>query len=170
MGQPTKVPRVWELLKRFKEFCDYKGWKTSDYEDIVQIDDEYHNLIGTRTIHPSTFEKITAKKKLAIPEGKSYKVVDVSYTAWVFQQPPSEHLVQTLTNPEITKRTALYDLSGLYQGKPVCLRLNETDSPVFHEFEKFLKQTYGVESKPLYEPRTSEPKTLKSKLLEASAG
>ena len=171
MTQLSKIPRVWDLLKHFKESCRRKGWKTSDYEDIVKIDDEYHNFIGTRTIHPSTFKRIASRKKLAVPEGKSYSVIDVSYTAWVFQQPPSEQLVEALTmDSGLSKKTALYDLSGLYQGKPLCLKLNETDSPVFDEFEKFLKKTYGVETKPLYKPRTNEPKTFKSKLLKASLG
>lgn len=171
MTQVPKVPRIWDLLESFKKSCHRKGWKTSDYEDIVKIDDEYHNLIGTRTIHPSTFKKIVSSKKRAVSEGKSYRVIDVSYTAWIFQQPPSEQLVKTLTtDSELSKKTALYDLSRAYQGKSLCLKLNETDSLVFDEFEKFLKKTYGVETKPLYKPHTNEPKTFKSKLLKASLG
>jgi len=171
MTQPSKVPRIWEILNRFKETCHRKGWKTSDYENIVKIDDEYHDFIGTRSIHPSTFKKIASSRKRAVPEGKSYRIIDVSYTAWVFQQQPSEQLVETLTtDSELSKKTALYDLSGVYQGKPLCLKLNETDNVVFDEFEKFLKEQYGVETKPLYEPRTNEPKTFKSKLLKASLG
>lgn len=171
MASRSKLPRVWDLLKLFKESCSRRGWKTSDYEDIVKIDDEYHNFIGTRTIHPSTFKKIVSNKKCALPEGKSYRIIDITYTALVFQEPPSEQLVETLTmDSELCKKTALYDLSGVYQGKTLCLKLNETDSPVFGEFEKFLREVYGVETKPLYEPRTNEPKTFKSKLLKASLG
>lgn len=171
MAQVSNVPRIWELLRRFKESCRRRGWKTSDYEDIVKIDDEYHDFIGTRTIHPSTFKRIVSSKKRAVPEGKSYRVIDVAYIAWVFQQPPSEQLVETLkVDSELSKKIALYDLSGLYRGKSFCLKLNETGSLVFNEFETFLKETYGVETKPLYEPRTSEPKTFKSKLLKASLG
>jgi len=171
MSQPSKMPQVWELLKRFKESCNRRGWKTSDYEDLIKMDDEYHDFIGTRTIHPSTFKRIAFSKKRALPEGKSYRTIDVSYTAWIFQQPPSERLVETLAvNPELSKKTALYDLSGVYQGKPLCFKLNETGSLVFDQFEKFLKETYGVTCKPLYEPQTNEPKTFKSKLLKASSG
>jgi len=171
MAQVSKVPRVWELLKHFKESCHRKGWQTSDYEDIVKIDDEYHNFIGTRTIHPSTFRRIISNKKIAVPEGKSYRVIDVAYTAWVFQKPLSKKLIDNLTvNSDLSKKTALYDLSEVYQGKPTCFKLNETDSRVFDEFERFLKETYGVETKPLYEPSTKEPKTFKSKLLKASLG
>ncbi len=171
MVQLSKIPRVWDLLKSFKELCRHKGWKTSDYEDIVRMDDEYHDFIGTRTIHPSTFRRIVSKRKRAIPEGESYRIIDVSYSAWVFQRPPSEKLVETLTmDSELAKKIALYDLSETYQGKPFCLKLNKTDSLVFDEFEKFLKETYGVETRPFYEPRTNEPKTFKSKLLKASLG
>lgn len=171
MTQLSKIPRIWDLLKSFKELCSRKGWKTSDYEDLVKTDDEYHNLIGTRTIHPSTFKRILSSKKLGVPEGKSYRVIDVSYTAWIFQQSPSEQLVETLTSDsELSKKTALYDLSGVYQGKQFCSKFNQTDSRVFDEFEKFLKETYGVKMKQLYEPSTSEPRTFKSKLLKASLG
>lgn len=167
----SKIPKIWDLLNRFKVTCQYKGWKTSTYEDVVKVGDEYHSFIGTRTAHPSTFQKIITNKKLAIPEGKSYRVIDVSYIAWVFQQHPSQQLIETLTmNPNLNKNTAIYDLSNAYKGKPLCLRLNETGSPAFKEFEKFLKETYGVETKSLYEPRPKEPKTFKSKLLKASTG
>jgi len=171
MAKSLKVPKIWDLLNRFKEICRGKGWQTSQHEDIVKVDDEYHDFIGTRTMHPSTFKRIIHNKKKAVPEGKSYRIIDIAYTALVFQQPPSEQLVEALaSNSEISKKTALYDLSGVYQGKPLCLKLNQTDSLVFDEFEKFLKEKYGVETKPLYEPQTNEPKTFKSKLLKASLG
>ncbi len=171
MPRLSSVPRIWDILKSFRDSCHRKGWKTSDYEDIVKIDDEYHGFIGTRSIHPSTFKRIMSNKKRALPEGKSYHVVDVAYTAWVFQQQPSEQLVKTLTtNPELSRKTAFYDLSRVYEGAPLCRKLNKTGSCVFDEFEKFLKENYGVETKPLYEPRKTEPKTFKSKLMKASLG
>jgi hypothetical protein len=37
-----------------------------------------------------------------------------------------------------------------YAGKPLCLKLNETDSTVFKEFEKFLEKELGVEVKPVH--------------------
>ncbi len=171
MAQQSKLPMIWELLEQFKESCRLKGWKTSDYEDIVVMDDEYHDFIGTRTIHPSTFRRITSSRKRAVPEGKSYRVIDVAYVAWVFQQSPSEQLREAFAlDSELSRKVALYDLSELYQGKPFCRKLNETGSPVFDEFERFLKDTYGVETKSLYEPRTSGAKTFKSRLLKASLG
>jgi len=47
-------------------------------------------------------------------------------------------------NTELLRRTAIYDLSWAYSGKPLCLKLNETDSQVFKEFENFLEKL-GVE-------------------------
>ena len=171
MAKNSKIPRVWELLRRFKETCHRKGWKTSQYEDVIKIDDTYHNFIGTRTIHPSTFRRIASSRKLAVPEGRSYRIVDVSYTAWVSQQPLSKQLLETLIeNPALFKKMALYDLSSVYQGKQLCLKVNETESSAFTEFERFLKETYGVDTKPLYEPRTNEPRTFKSKLQKAKLG
>ena len=171
LSQLSKVPKVWEILGSFKELCHRKGWKTSDYEDIVKIDDEHHGFIGVRSIHLSTFKKIIGSKKRALSEGQSYRVIDVDYTAWVFQQPPSEQLVRTLTlDSQLSKKTALYDLSGIYEGKPQLRKLNQTSSMVFDEFERFLQENYKLETKPFYEPRTDEPKTFKSKLLKASIG
>jgi len=135
------IPRVWELLKHFRSQCQSKGWKTSDYGDWVKKGDEYHNFLWTRTVHPSTFKKVAMSHSCAVREGVSYQVVEVSYTAWVFPETPPEELRQIVTeNPELSKRIAIYDLSWAYAGKPVCLKLNKTDSTVFKEFERFLKK------------------------------
>jgi len=145
------IPQVWELLDLFKDQCQLKGWKSSEHEDWIKTgDDEYHNFLWIQTVHPSTFEKIAANHKCAIRKGISYQVVDVSYTAWLFPQSPPENLMQIVReNPELSKRTAIYDLSLAYAGKPLCSTLNETDSIVFKEFEKFLKKELGVEVKPV---------------------
>jgi hypothetical protein len=145
-----RIPKVWELLDGFKGQCQLRGWKTSEHEDWVKIGDEYHNFLWTQTVHPSTFEKIAVNHKCAIREGVSYQVVDVLYTAWLFLQGPPEGLVQTVKeNPELSTRTAIYDLSWVYAGKPLCLKLNETKSKVFQEFERFLEETWGVEVRPV---------------------
>ncbi len=171
MVQSEEIPKVWDLLRCFNKACRGKGWKTSNDKSLVQVGDEYHSLIGTRTTHLSTFKRIADTQECSVLEGNSYRVVSVSYTAWIFQQPPSKQLLETLTkNSEVSKKTALYDLSRIYSGRPLCLRLNETDSLVFNEFEKFLKEEYAVKVEPLYEPRSSEEKTLKSRLLKASMG
>jgi len=145
------IPKVWELLKSFKERCQSRGWKTSKHEDWVKVGNEYHNLLWIRMIRPSVFEKVATRHRCAIREGTSYQVVDVSYTAWLLPETPPKKMIQMVTeNPEISKRTALYDLSYVYKGKPICLKLNKTDSIVFQEFERFLEDKWGVELKPAY--------------------
>jgi len=146
------IPKVWELLDRFKGQCQLRDWKTSEHEDWVKTgDDEYHNFLWIQTVHPSTFEKIAVNHKCAIRKGVSYQVVDVSYTAWLFPQSPPENLIQTIKeNPELSRRTAIYDLSQAYSGKPLCLKLNETESMVFKEFEKFLEEELGIKVKPVH--------------------
>lgn len=144
------VPKVWELLEHFKNKCKSKGWETSEYGDWVKKGDKYHNFLWTRTIHPSTFEKIATGRRFAVREGLSYQIVDISYTAWVFPKTPPEKLMRMISeNSELSKRIAIYDLSGAYAGKPVCLKLNETDSPVFQEFEKFLEKKCRVKIQPV---------------------
>jgi len=139
------VPKVWELLEHFKNKCKSKGWETSEYGDWVKKGDKYHNFLWTRTIHPSTFEKVATGRRFAVREGLSYQIVDISYTAWVFPKTPPKKLMRMISeNSELSKRIAIYDLSRAYAGKPVCLKLNETDSPVFQEFEKFLEEKCRV--------------------------
>jgi hypothetical protein len=152
MHMNVTIPKVWKLLDLFKDQCRLRGWKTSEHEDWVKTrDDEYHNFLWIQTVHPSTFEKIALNRKCAIREGISYKVVDVSCTAWLFPQGPPENLMQTFEeNPELSRRTAIYDLSLAYAGKPLSLKLNETDSMVFQEFEKFLQEKLGIEVKSAY--------------------
>lgn len=71
----------------------------------------------------------------------------------MFSETPSETLVKTIfENQEFPKRIALYDLSPLLKGKNLCIKLNHTDSTVFHEFENFLKKELKVKLKPLSNP------------------
>ena len=143
------IPKVWDILRRFKNRCEAKGWKTSESEDWVKKGDKYHNFLWTPTVHLSTFKKIATNHRCAINEGISYRVVDVSYTAWLFPQTPPENMIQVVTeDPELLRRNAIYDLSWVYAGKPICLKLNETDSTVFREFESFLEEKLGVKVKP----------------------
>lgn len=140
-----KTSKVWEILRKFKELCRFRGWKTSESEDWVETDNKYHNFLLTRNIHPSSFKSIAANRKCVVREGLSYRVVEASYMAWLFSETPPENLPNLfLENPEFSKRVALYDLSPLTEGKNTCVKLNYTDSPVFQEFEKFLEKNLGV--------------------------
>lgn len=152
----TKMPTVWEILKEFKNLCRGRGWKISEHEDWVEIDGEYHNFLWARDVHPSSFKKIAANRKCVVREGLGYNVVDASYTAWLFSKTPSETLVKTIfENPDISCSTALYDLSSLLEGKNMCVKLNHTESPVFQEFENFLRDELKIDLKPL--PPLSSP-------------
>ena len=146
-----KMPRVWEILKKFKDCCKFRGWKTSESEDWIEIDDEYHNFLWARDVHPSSFKSIVSNRRCIVREGLSYHVVEASYTAWLFSETPSETLVKTVfDDPNFSKKVALYDLSPLLEGKNLCVKLNHTDSPVFQEFENFLKTELKVKLKPLH--------------------
>lgn len=52
----------------------------------------------------------------------------------------------------LSERIAIYDLSQVYAGKPICLKFNKTDSAVFREFERFLESKYNIEFKSYYQP------------------
>ncbi|MEM2995285.1 MAG: hypothetical protein QXI91_04635 [Candidatus Bathyarchaeia archaeon] len=145
-----KMPKVWEIIEKFKDFCMFRGWKTSKTEDWVKVDDKYHNFLWTRNVHPSSFKSIVSNGRCIVREGLSYHVVEASYTAWLFSETPSETLVKTVfENPAFNKKIAIYDLSPLFEGKNICEKLNNTDSPVFQEFESFLTTQLKVKLKPL---------------------
>jgi len=139
------VPRIWELLRRFKDFCRLKGWKTCEEADWVRLGHEYHDFVWAWNVHPSTFKKVSQNHKCTVSDGFSYRTVNASFVAWIFQQRLTKNFIQTvMEDPELAETTALYDLSQVYEGKPVCLKFNSTRSQVFKEFERFLSETWGI--------------------------
>ena len=151
-----KMSKIWEILRIFKDSCKDRGWKTSENEDLVEADECYHNFLWIRGVHVSSFKKIASARKCVVREGMSYRLVEVSCTAWLFSETPSETLIQAVVeNPELLSRTALYDLSGAVKGKNRCTRLNYTDSPVFQEFENFLEKDMRIHVKPFSSSSTS---------------
>jgi hypothetical protein len=143
------IPRIWELLKGFKERCGHKGWKTSEESDWVRIDHEYHDFVWARNVQPSTFAKVSQTPKCTVRDGYEYRIVNASYVAWLFQQPPPESVLRALVGElDLDKTTAIYDLSQVYQGNPVCLKFNTTESLVFKEFESYLAENWGITTKP----------------------
>lgn len=139
------APRLWDLIQKFKHECEARGWKTSKTEDLINSDNQYHNFLWTRTIHPSTFEKIAHASKCAMREGVDYCVVDVAYTAWLLSEPPPEELWKAvIADPILSDKIAVYDLSDLNSSKPTCPKLNSTKSKVFTEFENFLRIEFGA--------------------------
>ena len=148
-----KMPKIYEILERFKDLCRSHGWKSSEKDDWIEIKNEYHNFLWTRSINPSSFKRIAANRKCVVREGLSYRVVEASYTAWLLSEAPSKTLVEIIfENPDFSKRIALYNLSPVLKGKNLGFKLNHTDSPVFEEFEEFLKKEIKVELKPIIEP------------------
>jgi len=147
------LPQTWEIIDRFKSWCQSKGWKASDREDWIKIGDEYHNFLWIQTVHPSTFERVAMNSRCAIRDGNSYRVVDVSYTAWLCSKSPLELLIREIAKkPKLLKKNAIYDLSQVYLGKPICIKLNKTDSIVFQEFETFLEKEWKVKLKRFQSP------------------
>lgn len=141
----TRVSKIWEILRRFKETCRFRGWRTAESEDWIEINNKYHSFLLARSVHPSSFKSIIANRKCVVRDGLSYRVVEASYMAWLFSESLPENLVNVfLEKPEFSRSVALYDLSPLMEGKKACFKLNYTDSPVFQEFERFLESEFGV--------------------------
>ena len=119
-------------------------------DDLVRAKDEYHKFIWKNSVQPKTFERVGANPFCCLREEISLRKVVLSYIAWVLSQTPSESIIRMMAEePSFPKRIAIYDLSEAYSGKSACLRLNETKSIVFKEFEKFLRVEYNVRFQPL---------------------
>ena len=139
------VPKLSELIYTFKQECESRGWETSEHEDWVKVNNEYHNFLWARTVHPGTFKKIAEEHKCAVRRGADYEVVNVNYIAWLFSEtPPHEIMWETEENPELLKCTAIYDMSWANSEDSVCVRVNQTHSQVFRAFESFLESKWGV--------------------------
>lgn len=143
-----KMTKIWEIMTVFKSSCKNKGWKTSENEDWVEVDDNYHNFLLVKEVPPSSFKRIALNGKCVIREGLLYRVVKPSHTAWLFLKAPSETLLKTvLENPDFSSRIAFYDMSQLLEGRNVCIKINHTGSQVFQEFENVLKNDFKIKLK-----------------------
>jgi len=139
------MSRIWEVLTNFKRFCRLRGWRISENEDWVELNDDYHNFLSTRNVSPASFKAIITNRKCVVHKGLLYTVVEPSHLAWLFSKAPSEYLYSTiLKNPDFSRRIAIFDLSPTLDGKNTCIKLNNTDSPIFHEFETFLRSELKV--------------------------
>lgn len=143
-------PKVWDLIETFKTERCRKNWKIFEDEDVINTGTEYHYFVWSRQIHPSTFRRVNRNLRCPIREGTSYRMVEVSYMAWITAEPVSENVIEIFhENPDLLRKIAIYDMSQANRGRPICLRMNETNSVVFQEFEKFLAEKYGVSFEPL---------------------
>jgi hypothetical protein len=145
-----KISKTWEILRTFKDSCKCHGWRTSENEDWIKTNEGYHNFLWIKDVSFSSFKRIVTSKKCIVREDLSYRVVEASYTAWLFSEKPSENVIKLIyENPVFSSKIALYDLSQMLEGKCLCTRLNDTDSPVFKEFESFLRTELKAKIKPV---------------------
>ena len=146
------IPNIWEIIDLFKKRCKIIGWDTHEQADLVTIGDKCHNFLWIRELHTPTFKSVVKNNKFAIQEGTAYRMVNVSYTAWICLKTPPVSLVYMITeNPELLKQNAIYDLSKT-EINGTCQKINETTSEVFIEFERFLEEKSGIKIKPAQLP------------------
>lgn len=140
-----KMPRIQKILSDFKSLSKRQGWKTCETEDWIQNEEGFHNFLFAMDVRPCSFKKMASAPKCVVRKGLSYRVVESSYTAWLFPETLSADLIKIVTEcPDFSSRIALYDLSPMLEGKNVCPKSNSTGSSVFREFEKYLQKEYNV--------------------------
>lgn len=141
-----QIPIVWDLIKQFKRRCKLRGWWASPYEDVIYAGGEYHNFLCAKRVYPKTFKIISLNNLYPVRENDTmYRLVNVSYTAWILQEKPPEDIFRILDEDQgMRSHIAVYDLSEAYFEKPICIKLNETSSIVFREFERFLREEYRL--------------------------
>ena len=168
--------KIWDCIDKFKEYCGKsKGWKVYDCEDLIQVENSFHKFIWVRNLQPATFtsvvmnpscaiqsspnfapfdyidtfKSVVMNPSCAIGEGVSYRMVRISFMAWILPETPSACILRLFEEmPILLRRVALYDLSRVFRGEPTCVKLNETKSVVLQEFEQFLSAYYGIKLDP----------------------
>lgn len=144
------ISKIAEILDRFKHFCRSKGWKTSESEDWIEFNDKYDSFLWAKNVSPASFKAIISNMKCVVQKGLFYDVVEPSHMAWLFPERTSENLTKAIMeNPDFSKHVAIFDFSPLLEGKNLCAKLNNTDSPVFREFEVFLEAELQIKVGPL---------------------
>jgi hypothetical protein len=140
-----KMPRIQKILSDFKSLSKRQGWRTCETEDWIQNEEGFHNFLFAMDVRPCSFKRMASAPKCVVREGLSYRVVESSYSAWLFPETLSADLIKMVKgSPVFSSRIALYDLSLMLEGKNVCLKSNSTGSSVFREFEKYLRKEYNV--------------------------
>lgn len=141
------VPQIWDLLSAFSEHCQSKTWNYYNNGTVIEADDKYHRFIWTRGLHLHTFKNLIQNPLCTVCVDKTYKFTQPAYTAWILAESPIADLWLYLIHdaPELLSNVAIYDLSRVYSdGSSICLKINETRSPIFHEFETFLTTKYNI--------------------------
>lgn len=137
-------PEIFEIINCFKNRCQLKGLETLENSNIVKSEGKYHNFIWIRELHPPTFERVAKHEEYAISDGVSFRIIKVSYTAWICMETSCKSLMQIMAqNPEILRKNAVYDLSRV-KVNGICSKLNKTKSDVFRDFELFLTNQLGI--------------------------
>jgi len=142
--------KAWDLVARFADDCRQHGWKVYENEDLIEAENEFHKFIWVNHLQTSTFKYIVTNPLCSIREGISYKIVKLSYVAWILPEALPMSIWQMVKeSPSLSRNVALYGLSWSYGRKQTCLNLNKTESLVFKKFERFLNAEYGIKLVPL---------------------
>jgi hypothetical protein len=135
-------PRVWEVLRKFKQRCSRRGWKAAEDGDWVKVGETYHAFLWCRSLSPGTLRSIVTASEISICEESLWKVKKVDYIAFLTESFANNVFDVFEPHPEFLNRVVLYDIDhGLKMGKAT--------SPVFGEFERFIEEEYGIGLKPV---------------------
>lgn len=141
-----RVPPVWDLLYAFQSCCINHGWTPYNLGNVVHAEGVYHKFFWIRGLYVSTFRAITAHPHCSFHDGRMNRTVTPRFLAWVLPVTPPTllwlHLLKDA--PKLAQTVALYDLSPIYAGDPAGVKINETSSPVFQAFERFLQDRYAI--------------------------
>lgn len=134
--------RIWDLLRRFKERCQSKGWKAGDEGNWVKLGENYYVFTWFKEIAPSAFASIVGDGRSSIFEDDFWSVKNAKCAIFISLSGFSKKIIEMVNKtPELSKRVALYDLSHFE-------KLVNTRSQVLVEFERVIKKEYGAELKP----------------------
>jgi len=126
-------------------------WKASNDGSWFKMREEYHAFIWCHHMTPATFKSLVDSKRVSLSNGDSWSVQKVDYMAVICTSGLTRELIETAKSKrQALNRVTLYDLNN-------ACKMGRTVSPVFQEFEKFMRNEFRLEFKPVKERSLRQP-------------
>lgn len=138
--------RLSECVERFMDYCSKKSsWKTFNTENLVQTETGFHRFVLVESPQLGNLKDAVKHSRVFIRDEEGYRSVTAKFTAFVSFEPISAGLLLLFEeDPSLSSWLSLYDLGSAVKNSSTFSKINLTNSEVFLEFEKFLREVYRI--------------------------
>jgi hypothetical protein len=138
--------RLSECLEKFMKQCiKTQSWKTYNEQNLVQTKTGYHKFVIVDRPQLWDFKNAIRNPTTIIHDVYGYRTVKNNFTALISFEPVSAGLLLWFEeDPRLSNQIALYDLGSAIKNPISFSKINQTNSEVFFEFEKFLSEVYQI--------------------------